>query len=393
MKINYKGFMKERIRKNPVTINPNASFLEAQNLIQEKGVRHLPVVDENNRLLGIVTERDIRKAGPSDVDMLRAQEASYLLRNLKVSVFMTPKEKLVTITPEALIEEAVQLMHDHKIGCLPVVEGEKLYGIFTETDALDHLVDVFGSKEKGTRLTVALEDKPGAMFGILEILKKHNVNVTSMVSPSFMVEGMRIAAIRIGTEEYEPIVQDLEKAGYKVLSTGKWPSAEYMIPPVKKILYATDLSKNSSYAFLYAIDMAKRLDAMIVILHAIEPIPGYAKLPSATDELEKRQHEELVESMKTHLQGFCKKAEAQINAPCIELVSKILVRVGHPPEEILNAADEEGCDVIVIGTHGKGFLAHAFLGSVSNAVLSRSRKPVFTIPLPSEKATIDLDGI
>jgi acetoin utilization protein AcuB len=222
MKIHYKGFMRERIRKNPFTINPNASFFEARKLIWEKGVRHLPVVDETNRLLGIVTESDIRKAGPSDVDMLRVQEAAYLLKNLKVSAFMTPKEKLVTITPDALIEEAVQLMHDNKIGCLPVLEGGKLYGIFTETDALDHLVNVFGSKEKGTRLTVALEDKPGMMLGVFEIFKKHNVNVTSIVSPSFMVEGKRIAAIRIRTEEYEPIVKDLEKAGYAVLSIGKW---------------------------------------------------------------------------------------------------------------------------------------------------------------------------
>jgi acetoin utilization protein AcuB len=222
MKIDYKGFMRERIRKNPVTINPNASFFEAQNLIQQKGVRHLPVVDENNRLLGIVTESDIRKAGPSDVDMLRVQEASYLLRNLKVSAFMTPKEKLVTITPDALIEEAAQLMYEHKIGCLPVVEGEKLYGIFTETDAMDHFVEIFGLKQRGTRLTVAIEDKPGAMVGILEIIKKHNVSVISIVSPSFMVEGKRIVAVRIKTEEYVPIVKDLEKEGYPVLSVGEW---------------------------------------------------------------------------------------------------------------------------------------------------------------------------
>jgi acetoin utilization protein AcuB len=113
-------------------------------------------------------------------------------------------------------------MHDNKIGCLPVLEGDELYGIFTETDALNHLVDVFGFKDKGTRLTVALEDKPGTMFGVFEIFKNHNVSVISMVSPSFMVEGMRIAAIRIRTEEYEPIVKDLEKAGYMVLSIDKW---------------------------------------------------------------------------------------------------------------------------------------------------------------------------
>ncbi len=224
MKIQYKGFIREKIQKDPITISSDASFFEARNIIHEKGVRHLPVVDKNKRLVGIVTDRDIRKTAPSDATLLNVQELNYLLGKLKVSSFMTPKEKLITITPDTLIEEAVQLMHDNKIGCLPVLEGDKLYGIFTETDALDHLVDVFGSKEKGTRLSVALEDKPGTMLGVFEIFKKHNVSVTSMVSPSFMVEGKRIAAIRIRTEEYEPIVKDLEKAGYAVLSIGKWSS-------------------------------------------------------------------------------------------------------------------------------------------------------------------------
>jgi nucleotide-binding universal stress UspA family protein len=167
-----------------------------------------------------------------------------------------------------------------------------------------------------------------------------------------------------------------------------------MIPQIKKILYATDLNKNSSYAFLYAIDMAKKHDARIVILHAVEPIPAYAEVYGAmTDEFKKKQHEEIIESMKKHLQGFCKKAETQMGSPCLELVYKILVPVGHPPEAILNAADNEGCDVIVIETHGKGFLSHTFLGSVSNAVLHRTRKPVFIIPLPSEKTAVDWDGI
>jgi acetoin utilization protein AcuB len=224
MKIHYKGFMREKIQRNPVTIGPDASFYEARNLIHEKGVRHLPVIDKNNMLVGIVTDRDIREAAPSDATLLSVQELNYLLGKLKVSSFMTPKDKLITINPDTIIEEAVQLMHDNKIGCLPVLEQGKLYGLFTETDALDHLVDIFGFKQKGTRLTLALEDKPGTMLGILELFKKHNINIISIVTPSFMVEGKRIAAIRIKTEDYKEVVKDLEKAGYDVLSIGKWPS-------------------------------------------------------------------------------------------------------------------------------------------------------------------------
>ena len=212
MTISYKGFMRERIQRHPVTISPDASLVEARQLIHEKGTRHLVVVDENRNVVGIVTERDLREAAPPDST-----------RKINVSVFMTPKESLIWITPDTMIEEAVQLLHDHEIRCLPVLEEGRLYGIFTETDALSHLVDLFGLKQKGTRLTLALEDKSGAMFGVLKVIKDHKLNVISVVSPSFLVEGKRVAAIRIETEKYEAIVKDLEKAGYPVLSVGKWP--------------------------------------------------------------------------------------------------------------------------------------------------------------------------
>jgi acetoin utilization protein AcuB len=224
MKIHYKGFMREKIRRNPITIGPDANFFEARSLIHDKGIRHLPVVDKENHLIGIVTDRDIREAAPSDATLLSVQELNYLLGKLKVSALMTPKEKLITINPDTLIEEAVKLMRDHKIGCLPVLEGQKLYGIFTETDALDHLVDIFGFNQKGTRLTVAFEDKPGTLLGVLEVFKKYNINIISVVTPSFIVDGKRIAAIRIQTENYQEVKKDIEKAGYDVLSVGHWPS-------------------------------------------------------------------------------------------------------------------------------------------------------------------------
>jgi nucleotide-binding universal stress UspA family protein len=162
-----------------------------------------------------------------------------------------------------------------------------------------------------------------------------------------------------------------------------------MIPQIKNILYATDLSQNSSYAFLYAIDMAQRHDAKIVILHAIEPIPRH--LLGLKYQLKRRDDE--TESIKNGLQKFCEKVEAEKNSPCTELISKILVKIGYPVEEIMKTADEESCDAIVLGSHGKGFLEYAFLGSVSNGVLHRTRKPVFIIPLPSEEAGIDFGEI
>jgi nucleotide-binding universal stress UspA family protein len=172
-----------------------------------------------------------------------------------------------------------------------------------------------------------------------------------------------------------------------------------MIPEIKKILYATDLSKNSNYAFFYAVDMAKRHDARIVILHSVEPMRHYydeGGSYSAQEMLREAKGQEQkadIEEIKKDLENFCKRVETQAGSACLDLVSRILVPLGHPVEEILNAANDEGCDVIVLGTHGKGFLRQTFLGSVAGSVLERSRKPVFVIPLPSEKTNIDWDKI
>ena len=170
-----------------------------------------------------------------------------------------------------------------------------------------------------------------------------------------------------------------------------------MIPEIRKILYATDLSKNSTFAFFYAVDMAKRHNAKIVILHSIEPIRHfYSEGGSfrAEEMLARAKEEERAadtEEIKKSLKAFCQKVEIQSASSCVELVSKILVPLGHPVEEILQAADEEDCDAIVLGTHGKGFLRQTFLGSVAGSVLERTRKPVFIIPLPAEKSSIDWD--
>jgi len=142
--MNHKKFIREMMPRNPVTISPEATFFEAREIFQDKGIRHLPVVDKYNNLVGIVSDRDIREAGPSDATSLHISEVNYLLLRLKVSSFMTPQDKLITATPDTLVEEAVQLMRDHKVGSLPVVEDGKLIGIFTETDALGMLVDLFG---------------------------------------------------------------------------------------------------------------------------------------------------------------------------------------------------------------------------------------------------------
>jgi len=172
-----------------------------------------------------------------------------------------------------------------------------------------------------------------------------------------------------------------------------------MIPQVKKILYATDLSKNSVYAFRYAIRMAEKYDAGMIILHVIEPIPAIAKhsMKIYVDESkweEKVRYEQdlAIDRIKKRLQEFCRQ-ETKDAPQCLALVSDILVLPGYPVEEILKAADEEDCSMIVLGTHGKGFLKQTFLGSVARSVLDRARKPVFIVPLPHDDSGLPIGEI
>jgi acetoin utilization protein AcuB len=217
-------FVKSKMERNPVTISPEASFFEVRKLIREEGVRHLPVVDKKGKLVGLVTDRDIREAGPSDATLLSVQEINYLLGKLKVGGIMTPAEKLITVTPDTIIEKAVQLLHDNKIGSLPVVEGNKLVGIITETDILELFVDVVGLNVKGTRLTMILEDEPGKLFGALKVIKERNINVISVISPTLTFEVKRMVVIRMKTHEYEDVIKELEQGGYEILNVTKWPS-------------------------------------------------------------------------------------------------------------------------------------------------------------------------
>jgi len=172
-----------------------------------------------------------------------------------------------------------------------------------------------------------------------------------------------------------------------------------MIPRIKNILYTTDLSKNSAYAFRYAINSAQKHDAQIHILHVIETTsPSTERLLETVlshDKIEKvRQEtrESLIRQIENRLTEFAKR-ELKDDPDTLKRVATIMVRIGDPAEEILKKAEETNCDIVIMGTHGKGVITHAFLGSVSEKVLHRISKPVFIIPLPKGETDITLGEI
>lgn len=120
--------------KNIITVKSGDSLLSATRILKEKGFKHLPVVDGNGSLVGVVTDRDLKRASASDATTLEVHELLYLLDKLKIEQVMTHKP--VTVTPQETVEGAAKLMAERKIGCLPVVEGTQVVGIVTKDDML-----------------------------------------------------------------------------------------------------------------------------------------------------------------------------------------------------------------------------------------------------------------
>lgn len=120
-----------------VSLHLKDSMLKASRLLKEKGFRHLPVLDEQERLVGIVTDRDIKRASASEATTLDIHELLYLLDKLEVAKVMTKNP--ATVCGDTSVQEAARIMVERKIGCLPVVDGGKLTGIVTEIDMLELL--------------------------------------------------------------------------------------------------------------------------------------------------------------------------------------------------------------------------------------------------------------
>ncbi|HOE71428.1 MAG TPA: universal stress protein [Deltaproteobacteria bacterium] len=160
-----------------------------------------------------------------------------------------------------------------------------------------------------------------------------------------------------------------------------------MLPEVKTILYATDLSKNSAFAYRYALSCAEKYGAMITIIHIIEDIGPWARsmleayLPEGhKEEVIKKS----IQRIQKRLEVFCD-AHARDNPECSMRVGSILVYEGNPAEEILKQAKKISADMIVMGSHGKGSSTHPFFGSVAKRVVGLSRVPVVVIPIPEEE--------
>ena len=141
-----------RMTRDPVTVAPNLPIAEALEQMRRLDVRRFPVVDKKGHLVGIVTRQDLLYASPSSVTSLNVWEVTYLLNRVQVRETMT--RDVITVTEDCPIEEAARMLRDNKISGLPVMRGDKLVGIITESDLFDVFLELFSAQEEGVRLTV-----------------------------------------------------------------------------------------------------------------------------------------------------------------------------------------------------------------------------------------------
>jgi len=171
-------FVRDYMTPNPVVVDPDVTFPEATSLMRKRVIRRLPVVD-HARLVGIVSEEDLLTNQPSPATTLSIHEIYALLERLRVKQIMS--RPVFTVEGDCPVEEAARIMVDHKIGSLPIMEGDKLVGIITETDIFKVLVEVLGSQEGDSRISLLLPEKMGMLAKVASGLAEIGGNILAVV--------------------------------------------------------------------------------------------------------------------------------------------------------------------------------------------------------------------
>jgi acetoin utilization protein AcuB len=220
--------VRSKMTPNVITASPDTTLADALKLTRGNRIRHLPVV-ENDELVGLVTDRDLRLAMPpiwaSDTDHAQLRDALVTRRVKEVMV-----KEIITTSPNTPIEDAARQLYEHRIGCLPVLDTDgKLIGIITETDLLRAFVELFGADESGTRLEIMMQDKPGELSRVVRAIGvDHKLNITGIVMPR--IDTDYTAVVHLATREPQEIIEHLRRLGYRVGSPSLADETEHAAP-------------------------------------------------------------------------------------------------------------------------------------------------------------------
>jgi acetoin utilization protein AcuB len=200
-----------------VTVPPDTSLVKARDVIAENQIEHLLVVDKKGKLIGMVSDRDLKQSWASPATTLSAHELNYLLKQLTVDMIMV--KKIVSISPDRTIERAACIMQENRISALPVIHDEKLAGIITTTDVMEVLLEAIGINGDSVRFTVLVQDRIGMLAEVARILKDLQINIRSLVTfPEKAHPGVYHLIMRVGASRGEEAISALSEAGFNVMT-------------------------------------------------------------------------------------------------------------------------------------------------------------------------------
>jgi acetoin utilization protein AcuB len=174
----------ERMSHPVITVIPDTPIMDALRLMESEHIRRAPVV-KDNKMVGIVAKEDLLNASPSPVTTLSVWEIHDLVSKITVKKVMTTK--VITVQEDTPIEEAARLMADHKIGGVPVMRGDKITGMITETDIFKVFLEMFGARERGVRLNVLMNNRPGEIAKVIQAIFEAGGNIVALDTFAAMI--------------------------------------------------------------------------------------------------------------------------------------------------------------------------------------------------------------
>ena len=199
----------ERMSHPIISMAPDMPVHDALNMFKRERIRRAPVVKEG-KLVGIVSDKDLLNASPSPASSLSVWEMNYLLSKITVSEVMT--KKVITVAEDTPIEEAARIMADNKIGGLPVMRDNHVVGIITETDLFKIFIELMGAREKGTRVTALIEEKPGQLAKITKAIAEAGGNFVAFGQFSGEDPSTRLVTFKVAGLKKEDVKKAVAEA-------------------------------------------------------------------------------------------------------------------------------------------------------------------------------------
>ena len=205
--------VKDFMTRKVVYVSPDTTVAHTADMMREQGLRRLPVI-ENDRLVGVVTERTMAEASPSKVTSLSIYEMNYLLNKTKIRDIMA--RDVVTVSPYASLEDAVYAMMKNQVGILPVVEAGQVFGVITEKDVFKAFLEVSGYGEEGIRVIITADDTVGTLAKIVDTISADNLNIKRTVVATHRSGKVAIEIQIDGKADVTDLREKLIKQGIQV---------------------------------------------------------------------------------------------------------------------------------------------------------------------------------